>query len=184
MTLTAIRPSCWSGKLALNLDGKPIGAAEPRTWKGGYDVRLTGGRRLTFGKAPGSGWTSSKLALIGPDGAPLAAADRVSCWKSAWGLDLTTGPAALRPKSFWNRGQVVVPLADETEENGSGDVGDDAPPLAELDWLSRKQSGAAGGWRVAAADARLTPTDLLLIGLTYQAIRNRQAAAAAGAGAA
>ena len=176
MTLTAIRPSCWSGKLALNLDGRAIGAAEPRTWSGGYDLRLTGGRRLRFGKPPESRWWQDRRLVLteAEGGAILARGERVGTWKSHWVLDLSAGPATLRTASVWNSGRMIL-----------GDADEDAPPAGEVTWLSRKASGAAGGWRAeTAAGAALTPTDLLLAGLTYQTIRNRQAAAAAGAGAA
>ena len=177
MTLTAVRPSCWSGRLALSLDGNAIGTAEPRTWTGGYDLKLTGGRRLSFGKGPGAGWLSqSPLALSDADGRPVATAETRGRLKSTWRLNLSVGPAELRSKSFWNSGRLIVPV-------GTGE--DDPSPVADLDWLNRKQSGAAGGWRVTAEEnTGLTPTDLLLIGFAYQAIRNAQAAAAAGAGAA
>ena len=177
MTLTAIRPSCWSGKLALSLNGRAIGAAEPKTWSGGYDLKLTGGRRLAFGKGPGAKWYSqSPLALLDGDGRPVATAETRGRLKSTWRVNLSVGPAELKSKSFWNSGRLIVPVG--TDEG-------DAAPVADLDWLNRKQSGAAGGWRVTAeGGAGLTPTDLLLIGFTYQAIRNAQAAAAAGAGAA
>lgn len=177
MTLTAVRPSCWSGKLALSLDGRAIGTAEPSTWSGRYDLKLTGGRRLTFGKGPGAKWFShSPLALSDGDGRPLATAETRGRLKSTWRLNLSVGPAELKSKSFWNSGRLIVPVDGET---------DDPDPVADLDWLNRKQSGGAGGWRVTAVeDAGLTPTDLLLIGFTYLAIRNAQAAAAGAAGAA
>ena len=190
MTLTATRPSCWSGKLVLDLDGNTIGTAEPRTWTGGYDLRLTGGRRLHFGRPPGARWWCASKVAISEGGREVAGAEASGLLKQAWHVHLSTGKAVLKAVGFWNRAHLVVPVpAGDMGVYGGSDAPAEPAPVAELDWLTRKQSGAAGGWRVrtpgdALGDGSgLTPTDLLLIGLTFQTLQNRQAAAAGAAGA-
>jgi hypothetical protein len=157
MMLEAISPSCLSDLYVLKLDGRPFGEYRGRWFSESVEVRLTSRRRLSLEKA---GWMGSRFALAdSADGRVLAEADRSGLFTSAWDVRLSTGPARLVSAGWFNTGFQVF-------QGGRA--------MAEVNRVGL----CNGGWTVQD-DGRLQDTDLLLIGLVYQTILRRNAAAAA-----
>src|SRR5262249_9986842 len=150
--LEARAANCCSSKYVLKLDGRPIGKFEGRWFSESLDVNLTERRQLALQKVSLMG---SQFVLRAQDEEqPLGSAQRSGFFSSGWDLILSTGGCRLE-KAGWFESSYVL-------RQGDGIV-------ARVDRLGLCERG----WRVDALDA-ITVEDLLLIGLVYHTIRQRQ----------
>ena len=162
MTLEARNPSCWSSRQLLSLDGRPIGRVE-RDWLGrSFGVDLTGGHRLRFRKTHWlrDTWELRPAADDQAADPPLLTAERTGTLRNRWVVHRAAGPLTVASDSFWNSGLAATA---------------DGETVASVTW----SHACRGGWKVEGDG--LEPTELLTVGLLYQIVCNR-AAAAAGAG--
>lgn len=152
MELVARSPSCFSSQYVLKLDDRPVGEFRGRWFSEGIDIRLTERLKLHFEK---TSWLGSDFRLLDANtDEVLASGRRSGFFTSAWELDLRSGPAKLKHKSFFSFTYVV-------EQNGQSVASATRIGLCE------------GGWRVEDTGA-LDATDLVFVGLIYHTILQRQ----------
>ncbi|HEV3256381.1 MAG TPA: hypothetical protein VG013_05820 [Gemmataceae bacterium] len=153
MILEARPANCCSSTFVLKVDDRAVGKFDGRWFSENLDVSLTGRRRLQFQKAS---WLGSQFVLQDADGEePLGRAGRAGMFTNTWDLELSTGPAQL-VKAGW--------LATGYE------VQQGKQALARVDrlgWCTR-------GWYVEK-NGPLKAEDLILVGLVYHVILQRQA---------
>jgi hypothetical protein len=161
MRLEARPEACFSSTFVLKLDGQPIGKYEGRFLGSGLDVALLGRRRLELTNL---NWLSSHFVLREGEGEPpVAEAEPHGAFTSSWGLRLSAAPATME-RAGWFSSAYVVRRGDWH--------------LARVDRLGACERG----WAVECTGP-LTRDDLLMIGLLYHVLLQRQAAAGAAAGA-
>jgi hypothetical protein len=152
MLLEARAANCCSSKYVLKLDGRAIGKFEGRWFSESLDVNLTERRQLQLQKVT---WMGSQFVLRAEgEEQPLGTAQRSGFFSSSWDLYLGSGEGRLERAGWFDSSYVV--------RQGDGVV-------ARVDRLGLCERG----WRVDALDA-LVEGDLLLIGLVYHTIRQRQ----------
>jgi hypothetical protein len=153
MILEARAKNCFSTTFVLKRDSRPIGKFEGRWLSESLDIYVTKRRRLEFRKL---NWLGSRFELIdGNDGQVLGSCNRSGLLTSSWDLSLSAGDAQL-VKAGW-----FQTAYDLVQAHGV---------LARVDrlgWCER-------GWAVDGSDD-LPDEDLLLIGLVYHTIQERQA---------
>jgi hypothetical protein len=153
MLLEARAANCFSSKFVLTIDRRPLGKFEGRWFSESLDIDLLERRHLEFRKVS---WLGSQFALVDPaDEQPLGSCGRSGLLTSSWDVSLSTGPGQL-VKAGW---------FDSAYEFWQGDRAQ--ARVDRLGWCER-------GWWVEGSED-LTEEDLLLIGLVYHTIRQRQA---------
>jgi len=161
MLLEARREHCFSTVHVLKLDGRAVGRFQGRFWSEGIDVELLGHRRWRFVRP---GWFGSEFLLQEADSdTVLARAAQAGMFTSTWDLELSIGSAKLVHAGWFQSGYRIV---QGDQEHGF------------VDRLGPCESG----WTARNTGA-LSETDLLVAGLLYQIIVQRQAAAASAAAA-
>jgi hypothetical protein len=152
MILEARAASCFSSTFVLKIDGRAIGKFEGRWFSESLDIFLTGRRQLQFEK---QSWLSSQFVLkdAGADDV-LGQAGRSGVFTSAWDLLLSNGSAKMA-RAGWFASAYQVQQGDEI--------------LAQVD----RAGICERGWQVESDDS-LPEEDLILIGLVYQIIRQRE----------
>jgi hypothetical protein len=162
MNLEARAESCFSNRFILKLDGRPCGKFEGRWFSEGIDVSLTGQRHWKFEKVS---WLSREFVLKdAASGQVEARAVPSGLFTSGWDLELSVGTAKL-VRAGW--------FSNTYEVQQSGNL------HGRVDRLG----ACTRGW-LAENLGSLSETDLLMTGLVYQVIlqREQQAAAATSAG--
>jgi hypothetical protein len=156
MLLEARAVNCFSSTFALKLDGRPFGKFQRRTFSESFEIDLTERRHLQFRKLS---WAGSKFEFIDTlQNQILGSCNPSGFFTSGWDLNLSVGPGRLERVGWFNSTfEFKQDARVQASVNGLG-------------WRDR-------GWVVNGADA-LSQEDLLLIGMVYQVIQNRQAAAA------
>jgi hypothetical protein len=151
MNLEARSANCFATEFVLKLNGQAVGKFETRWFGEGLDIAMTGRRQLRFEKI---GWMGSQFALKREgDERPVAWADRAGFLTSAWDLELSSGAAQLVTMGWFQTGYRV-----EQERTVLGQVD-------RLGWCER-------GWIVNGET--LTQEDMILVGMIYHAILQRQ----------
>jgi len=161
MLLQAEATSCFSSTFVLKLDGQAIGKIEGRWLGESLDISLLERRRLTFEKVS---WMGSHFRLLAEgESNPLGEATRSGIFTSGWDLTLSIGSAQMVREGWFATAYAIK----------AGDVS-----VGHVDRLG----ACTRGWTVEATG--LKEEDLILIGLVYQTVKKREAAAhgAAGAG--
>jgi len=158
MILQAEPASCFSSTFVIKLDDHAIGKIEGRWFGESLEIALLERRRLTFEKVS---WLSSHFRLLAEDEPnPIGEATRSGLFTSGWDLTLSIGSAHL-VREGWFATAYAIKAGDET--------------LGRVDRIGV----CSRGWTVEANG--LKEEDLLLIGLVYQTIKKREAAAQSGA---
>ncbi|HEY7182664.1 MAG TPA: hypothetical protein VIC84_14645 [Blastocatellia bacterium] len=156
MLLEAKAANCFSYTFVLKVDGRPFGKFQGRWFGESFDVALTERRHLQFRKVR---WLSSQFELSDPIYEhTLGSCSRSGVFTSSWDLKLSVGPGRLERAGWFNS---VYEFKQGAQIHARVD---------RLGWCER-------GWVVDGNDA-MTQEDLLLIGMVYQVIQNRQAAQA------
>jgi len=151
--LEARAAGCFSTTFVLKVNGRPIGKFQGRWFSESLDVYLTERRHLEFRKV---GWLGGGFELVdSAHGRLLASSGPSGFLASSWDLNLSRGPGQLVRAGWFDTAY---------ELNQANDVW---ARVDRLGWCER-------GWRVDGSEA-LTEQDLLLIGLVYHTIRQRQA---------
>ena len=159
MLLESRAAGCFSLKSVLKVNGRPSGKFERRWFSESLDVYLIERGHLEFRKVS---WAGSQFTLVDPAGEKvLGSCSRSGFFTSSWDLVLSAGPGKLERVGWFD-------TAYQFKQ------GNRVQARVERLGLCEK------GWRVEGSDA-LTQEDLLLIGLVYQILQQRQAAAASGA---
>jgi hypothetical protein len=162
MFLEAQAANCCSSTYILKRDGRPIGKYEGRWFSESLDVYLTGRRTLQFCKV---GYFASEFELAAAeDNVVLARCWRSGIFTSSWDVDISTGPAQLARMSWFG---------------SSYELTQDGTSLARVD----RRGFCERGWIVDGAGT-LKDEDLLLIGLVYHTILQRQQSQQSGGAAA
>jgi hypothetical protein len=153
MLLEAKSVSCFSSQFVLKIDGRPLGTFQNRWFSETLGIDLSGRRHLQFRKV---GWLGGSFELVD------LAQDRLlgSCkpsgfFRSGWDLELSVGLGQLQRAGWFTS---VCEFVHDNEV------------LAQVDrfgWCER-------GWFVDGAEI-LVMEDLLLVGLVYHVIEQRQA---------
>jgi len=160
MLLEAKAANCFSSKFALKVNGRMSGMFQARWFSESLDVDLTERRHLQFRKV---GWLGSQFELVDPLCKQiLGSCDRSGFFTSGWNLNLSVGPGRLERAGWLNS-------AYEFKQGAQVHARVDS-----LGWCEK-------GWIVDGNDP-MTQEDLLLIGMIYQVIQNRQAAQASSSG--
>jgi len=153
MILTAKAENCFSSTFVLKVNDKAIGKFEGRFFSEGMDVYLTGQRRFKFEK---TGWMGSHFQLKDAETeAVLVETDRAGFFTSSWKLQLSKTRAELRKAGFFSTAYEVC---------GRDEV------LGRVD----RNGVCERGWHVENY-GDLEAVDMILIGLIYQIVLNRQA---------
>jgi hypothetical protein len=161
ITLEARPESCFSSIFVLKINDLAHGRLEGRWFSESVAVQCTGRRRLSFEKV---GWLGSEFVLAeAGTREPFGRAVRSGFFTRSWDLDLSTGPANMNAAGLFATAYVV----QQNHET-----------VAEVDRLGVCERG----WSVRNL-ASLNETDLLLIGLVYHVIQERQRHQQAAAGA-
>jgi hypothetical protein len=153
MVLEARPANCCSSTFVLKIDDRPVGKYEGRWFSESLDVDLLGRRHLEFRKV---GWLGSQFELVEPaSGITLGRCDRSGMFTSSWDLTTSTGAGVL-VRAGWFATGYEFKEADQV--------------LASVDRLGWCQRG----WSVVQNHS-LAEEDLLLIGLVYHVVLQRQA---------
>lgn len=153
MQLEARAAHCFSSTFVLKLDGHATGKFEGRWFSETLDVALTERRRLQFHK---TGWLGSGFILQDPEReTTLGRAERGGFFTSRWDLVVSTGAGTLE-RAGWFDSAFVFRQNQEI--------------LARVNRLGVCERG----WLVEGVGG-LTDEDLLLIGLVYHTLREREA---------
>jgi hypothetical protein len=159
MLLEAKSENCFSSRFVLKVDGRPVGRFHGRWFSESLDIDLTERRHLQFRKLD---WIGSKFELVDPlHNQILGSCNPSGFFSSGWDLNLSAGPGRLERVGWLNS---AYEFKQEAEVHARVD---------RLGWCDR-------GWVVDGNDA-MTQEDLLLIGLVYLVIQNRQATTTASA---
>jgi hypothetical protein len=152
MLLEARSANCFSSTFVLKKDGRPVGTFEGRWFSESVDVYLTQRRHLVFEKVS---WLGSRFELVDEaDKAVLARGDRSGLFTSSWDLHTSAGDGQLVKGGWFVTGYDFV-------------VGKEV-------WASVDRVGLCErGWTVAG-HGPLTEEDLLLIGLVYHTVQQRE----------
>jgi hypothetical protein len=160
MILQAKAENCFSSTFVLKVNGKAVGKFEGRFFSEAMDVSLTGQRRFKFEK---TSWLGSHFQLKDTEtNSVLVETDRSGFFTSSWKLQLSKMRAELRKKGFFSTAYEVC-------------RGDDV-----LGWVDRN-GVCERGWHVENY-GDLEAVDMILIGLIYQVVLNREAQQHAAAG--
>jgi hypothetical protein len=152
MILEARAASCFSSEYVLKINDRPIGKSSGRWFSEDVEVQLTQRRCLEFRKI---GWFGSQFDLVDfSDGEVVARADRAGMFTSAWEVRLSVGPGLLQCAGWFDTAYVFV---------------QDGDTLARVDRVGLCERG----WIIDGGDI-LKDEDLLMIGLLYQTILQRQ----------
>jgi hypothetical protein len=153
MILEARAEGCFSSRFVLKVNRRATGKFEGRWFSESQDVYLTERRRLEFRKV---GWLGSQFELVDPGHDELlGTCQRSGFFTSSWDLEVSIGPGVLERAGWFDS-------AYEFQQ--------DSEVLARVDrlgWCER-------GWVVESYDA-LVVEDLLLIGMVYHTIQQREA---------
>jgi hypothetical protein len=153
MLLEAQAAGCFSTKFVLKRDGRSIGKYEGRWLSENMEIHLTERRHLEFRKI---GWLSSRFELVDPEeDQVVGACDRSGFFSSTWEMVLSKGPGRLEKLGWFNTAYRYI---------------HDGETLATVNRLGL----CTRGWSVEGSDY-LTDEDLLLIGLVYHTIQQREA---------
>jgi hypothetical protein len=152
MFLQAKAANCFSSTFILRRNGTRIGKYDGRWFSECQDIHLTGRRTLQFRKI---GWLGSEFELVTADEeqAIVGHACRSGLFTSSWDLELSIGAARLGRMAFNTMYELVQ----------------DRISLARVD----REGACRRSWIVDGAGT-LQDEDLLLIGLVYQTILQRQ----------
>ena len=154
MLLEAKAVNCFSSTFVLKVDGRPFGKFQRRLFSESFDIDLTERRHLQFRKLS---WVGNKFEFVDPlHNQILGSCNPSGFFSSSWDLNMGAGPGRLE-RAGWL--------------NSTFEFKQDARVVARvvgLGWCDR-------GW-VVDGDDSLRREDLLMIGLVYQVIQNRQAA--------
>lgn len=152
MILEARSAGCFSWTYVLKANDRPIGRFEGQWLSESVTIDLTERRHLEFRKIS---WLGSQFQLVDlEDEGLLGECDRAGLLTSAWDVTLSVGAGQLIKPGWFDTSYEFV-QAEET--------------LARVDrlgWCER-------GFTVDGADI-LTEEDLVMIGLVYHTIQNRQ----------
>jgi hypothetical protein len=152
MILEARAAGCCSSKFVLKLHERPIGKFEGQWFSESLDIYLTERRHLQFRKL---GWLGSQFELVDmADEQFLGQGDRSGLFTSSWDLNLSAGTGQLVRAGWF----------DPSYEFIQG--GDALARVERLGWCER-------GWSVDGG-SDLSVEDLLLIGLVFHIIQQRQ----------
>lgn len=153
MQLEAKSVSCFSSQFVLRLNGRPSGKFQGRWFSRSLYVDLSERRHLQFHHA---GWLGSGFELVDPaDDRLLGSCKPSGFLTSSWDLDLSCGAGHLQ-RAGWLTSAYECVQDDEVR--------------ARVDRIG----GCERGWFVDGDDG-LASEDLLLIGLVYHALQQRQA---------
>jgi hypothetical protein len=153
MMLQAKAQNCFSSTFVLKINDKAVGKFEGRFFSEAMDVALTGQRRFKFEK---TSWLGSHFQLKDADtNAVLVETDRSGFFTSSWSLLLSKTKAELRKQSFFGSGYEVC-------------RGDKVLGRVDRNGICER------GWHVENY-GQLEAVDMILIGLIYQVVLNRQA---------
>jgi hypothetical protein len=153
MNLEARSAGCFSSKFVVKVDDRPVGTFEGRWFSESLDLALTGRRRLVFRKV---GWLSSHFELLTADGQQLlGSCQRAGIFTSTWELRFNQSDCQLVKAGWFTSAYEVRQGADVYAR------------VDRLGWCER-------GWRVDG-DSGLSEEDLLLVGLVYHTIQQREA---------
>jgi hypothetical protein len=153
MFLEARAANCFSSTYVLKCNDHPIGKFEGRWFSEGLDISLTGRRQLRFEKVS---WLSSQFVLKDAEYEdPVVEADRAGFFTNSWDLQLTVGPAQLVKAGWFDTGYQIE-QADQV--------------LGRVDRIGMCERG----FQVDGGDD-LSLEDLMLVGLVYHIIQQRQA---------
>ncbi|MBS0206959.1 MAG: hypothetical protein JSS49_29135 [Planctomycetes bacterium] len=141
----------FSSRIELRLNGTSLGVIRHRWFSEGLDLDL-GGNAVRFERVS---WLKSHFVLKDADGNELGSAKPSGFFKRGWDLDLKSGPGHLQRAGWLSFGMELKQGTEITARVG------------RVGWFSR-------AWEVVASDS-LPPEDLLLIGLVYITIRQREA---------
>ncbi len=157
MKLEAQPIGFWGFNRSLKLNDQPWGDCKGRSWKGGLEIALADGRRFLLQKEH---WFGNQLNLIDQkDRRILGKAFLKNVFRRTWELKLSFGSVELKPQGWLSAGYQVT--------QGSRN-------LAVLE----RTGFFKAGW-ILQDNGTLSETDLLLIGLIFETMRRRAAAAAA-----
>jgi hypothetical protein len=160
MILQAKAENCFSSTFVLKVNDKAIGKFEGRFFSEGMDVSLTGQRRFRFEK---TSWLGSHFQLKDVEtNAVLVETDRAGFFTSSWKLRLSKTKAELCKAGFFSTAYEVC----------RGDA-----VLGRVD----RNGICERGWHVENF-GDLEAVDMILIGLIYQVVLNREAQQHAAAG--
>ncbi len=152
MILEARAASCFSWTYVLKLNDRPIGKFEGQWLSESVTIDLTERRHLEFRKLS---WIGSHFQLVDlADGTFFCECDRSGVFTSAWDVTVSIGPGQLIKPGWFDSAYEFV-HSNET--------------LARVDrlgWCER-------GFTVDGGDV-LTDEDLVMIGLVYHTLQNRQ----------
>jgi hypothetical protein len=151
MLLEARAESCFSPTFVLKLDGRPHGKFSGRWFSEALDVQCTGRQWLVFRNVR---WLWSEFVLEDDGGEMVGRATRSGVFTRSWDLELTTGPAVLAAAGIFATGY-------EVRQDGEVTASVDRVGLCERGWDVR-------------ADGGLADTDLILVGLVYHTVIERE----------
>ncbi len=157
MKLESVSVGFWGFKRSLKLDDRPFGDYQSKGWKEGREIALVDGRRLLLQR---EGWLGSQFSLLDhKDKRVLAKAALRGTFSRTWDLQLSIGTVEFKPQGWLSTAYQIT--------QGSRH-------LAVL-----KRTGFfKSGW-ILEDGGFLNETDLLLVGLIFDTLQRRAAAAAA-----
>jgi hypothetical protein len=149
--LEARAENCCSSTFVLKLDGRAHGKFSGRWFSEALDVQCTGRQRLSFQNVR---WLWSEFVLEDAKGQALGRATRSGVFTRSWDLELSTGPALLAAAGLFS-------TAYEVRQNEAVKATVNRMGVCERGWC-------------ADADDELADTDLILVGLVYHTVIERE----------
>ena len=150
--LLEARPTGWfTNQVELRLNGNLIGIVRPKWFSEGMELELLQ-KPVRFEKPS---WFKSHFVLNDAAGIELGSATLEGFLRPRWQMNLGSGPGYLE-RAGWFTSEYVL--------NQAGAI---TARISMTNWFSR-------AWQVVADDT-LTAVDVLLVGLIYTVIRNREA---------
>lgn len=159
MLLEARAENCCSQTFVLKLDGRPHGKFTGRWFSESLDVQCTGRQRLLFRNVR---WLWSEFVLEDDGGEAVGRATRSGVFTRSWDLELTTGRALLAAAGLFA-------TAYEVRQDDEVTATVDRVGVCERGWY-------------VEADGGLADTDLILVGLVYHTVIERERRQQAQAG--
>lgn len=141
----------FTSSIELRLNGTFLGVIRSRWFGEGLDLEL-GGHPVRYERVS---WLNSHFALKDSAGNELGFAKPAGFFKRGWDLELKSGSGRLQ-RSGWFTSDMEL-----TQDSGV------TAHVGRVGWFSR-------AWEVTAIET-LPPEDLLMIGLVYSTIRQREA---------
>jgi hypothetical protein len=153
MLLEALSANCFSSKFVLKVNGVAVGKYEARWFSESLDIAFMGQRHLQFRKL---GWLSSQFELVDPAAKEiLGECKRSGVFSSAWDVRFSAGSGQLAKRGWFDS-------AYEFREKQRVRATVDRRGLCDRGWI-------------AEGSDELIVEDLLLLGLIYHTVRQRQA---------